>query len=84
MSSGGRVYTKPEHARRAEPPSDSLEVAGRSDVGLGQPLFLAALVLLLPPREGGVHNVVHLSVAEALEADLGVLDVHCGHRQRRT
>lgn len=63
---------------------DSLEVAGRADVGLGQPLLLPALVLLLPPWEGGVHEVVHLRVAEALEADLGVLDVHCGHGQRRT
>lgn len=80
MSSGSERKTHIELKRL----SDSLEVAGRSDVGLGQPLLLPALVLLLPPGEGGVHEVVHLSVAEALEADLGVLDVHCGHRQRRT
>lgn len=61
-----------------------LEVAGRADVGLGQPLLLPALVLLLSPGEGGVHQVVHLRVAEALEADLGVLDVYCGHGKRRT
>lgn len=81
MSSGRPVYATQKMQGSCR---DSLEVAWRSDVGFGQPLLLPALVLLLSPGEGGVHEVVHLRVAEALEADLGILDVHCGHGQRRT
>lgn len=62
---------------------DSLEVAGRADVRLGQPLLLASLVLLLPLGEGGVHNVVHLRVVVAVNiADLGVFNVNCCHGER--
>lgn len=63
---------------------DSLEVAGRADVCLGQPLLLPPLVLLLPLGEGGVHDVVHLRVVVAVNvADLRVFDVDCCHGERR-
>lgn len=63
-------------------PGHSLEVARRADVGLGQPLFFAFVLLLLPER--GVHDVVHLRVVKTVSrADLGVFDVHGGHGQRR-
>lgn len=62
---------------------DSLEVAWRADVCLGQPLLLPPLVLLLPLGEGRVHDVVHLRVVAVDVADLGVLDVDRGHGERR-
>lgn len=64
--------------------SNVLEVAGRADVRLGQPLLLP-LVLLLPLGEGGVHNVVHLRVVMVTLniADLWVFDVDGSHGQRR-
>lgn len=63
---------------------DSLEVARRADVRLGQPLLLPPLALLLPLGEGGVHDVVHLRVVVAVDvADLGVFDVDRGHGERR-
>lgn len=63
---------------------DSLEVARRADVRLGQPLLLP-LALFLPLGEGGVHNVVHLRVVMVTlnVADLWVFDVDCSHGQRR-
>lgn len=66
-------------------PCDSLEVARRADVRLGQPLPLP-LSLLLPLGEGGVHDVVHLRVVMVTlnTVDLRVFDVDGRHGQRRT
>lgn len=56
-----------------------LEVAGGSDVSLGQflPLALNLYLLLV-----GVHYIVHVRILKTYIVDLWVLDVHRRHRQR--
>lgn len=72
---------------------DSLEVAGRADVGLGQLLLLAFGGLLVLAGQAAVAQhvveVVRLLVAvgvgvESNVVDLWILYVHCGHGQSWT
>jgi len=65
--------------------SDSLEVAGRADVGLGE--LLPAFGLLVPPLPPHVveeERRLLLALEPRSAADLRVLDVHRGHVQSRT
>lgn len=72
-------------------PRDSLEVAGRADVGLGQLLLLAFGLLVLAAQAAVTQHVVEVvrllvavRVVEADVVDLRVLDVHRGHVESRT
>lgn len=74
--------------------ADVLEVTWRADVCFGQFLLLAFGFLVLPVERAVAEHVVEVivldlrlvmvGVVEAHVVDLWVLDVHCGHRQRRT
>lgn len=72
-----------------------LEVAWCADVRFGQFLLLAFGFLVFPVKRAVAEHVVEVvglldlrlvmvGVVEAHVVDLWVLDVHCGHRQRRT
>lgn len=70
---------------------DSLEVAGRADVGLGQLLLLAFGLLVLAVQPAVAQHVVEVvrllvavGVVESDVVDLRVLDVHRGHVQSWT
>lgn len=67
---------------------DLLEVAWRANIGLRQLLLLAFGLLLLPAQAAVAQHVVDVirlavGVVESNAIDLRVLDVHCGHGQRR-
>lgn len=77
-----------------------MEVAWRADVRFGQFLLLAFGFLVFAVERAVAEHVVEVvrlldlrrlllvvvvvGVVEAHVVDLRVLDVHCGHRQRRT
>lgn len=77
--------------KRSDHRAHSLEVAGRADVGLGQLLLLALALLVLAAQTAVAQHVVEVvrllvavGVVESEVVDLRVLDVDCGHVQRRT
>ncbi len=70
---------------------NSLEVAGRADVSLGQLLLLAFGLLVLSVQAAVAQHVVEVirllgavGVVESDVVDLRVFYVHCGHVQSRT
>lgn len=70
---------------------DSLEVAGRADVSLGQLLLLAFGLLVLASQPAVAQHVVEVvwllvavGVVESDIVNLRVLDVHRGHVQSWT